>query len=88
MNGFGADCRCHRNSLDLAGTTHCKKNLPKRSRDPETEGELRRLAKVWLLVGLEMEESDDIRSAHVAVNPRMHYIGVPESQLDDIAATL
>ena len=86
--GFGADCRCHTNSVDLPTTTHCKKNLPFSKVSPLSEDEHRRLCKVWPLMGLEIPEGDRARSAHVAVDPRLHHVGVSEAELDATAASL
>ena len=90
VHGWGADCRCHRDAKDSLSITHCKKNLPRTSlRATETDDDLRRLAKVWLLVGLDMSDvADNARSLHVAVNPREHYVGFSEAQLDDLSSSL
>ena len=40
VNGWGADCRCHTNAVDIPGiTTHCKKNMPYSIRHPVTASE-------------------------------------------------
>ena len=84
--GMGADCRCHSNWLDVLGTTTwCKKKLPQRKVQPESEAELRRLAKVWLLCGLDISDGEELsRSFHVAIDPRSRYVGVSEAELDTI----
>ena len=87
--GWGADCRCHRNMFDADDTTHCKKNIALGTVRPLTMDEARRLCKVWLLVGDEIDHTTGFcRDAHVAVNPRHHYQGLIEAELDSLADAL
>ncbi len=87
--GWGADCRCHQNEVDLPGITNkCRKNMPYSMRSPLTDDEHRRLCKIWLLCGEDVEHGITERSDHVSINPRDFYLGFTEDQLDEIASTL
>ena len=86
--GAGADCRCHRDTVDLPAAMHCKKSLPLAKRDPIWMEEARRLAKVWLLVGEAVALGHTARNEHVSMNPRHHFVGWSEAGLDIYAVGL
>lgn len=88
--GCVADCRCHHDLSDVSGiSTHCRKNLTLRqNKTPTTIEEARRLAKVWLLCGESVAAGGIARSNHVGTDPRCHFVGKSEAELDALAAAL
>ena len=88
VRGYVADCRCHTDFADTPGvSSHCRKFLTLNARkSPTTMEEARRLAKIWLLTGHDIPDTSDIgRSDHVATDPREHFIGWTEAQIDNFA---
>ncbi len=58
--GWGANCRRHTNSTDCVKDNRCQKQVTTSDSSPASLLECRRLAKVWLLLGLEIP-TDDVR---------------------------
>ena len=87
-HGWGADCRCHVDVLDLPTTTHCKKNLSFPVANRLSDDEYRRLCKVWLVLGQDIHDDATPRTSHVSMNPRLHMLDWSEDDLDIFATTL
>ena len=84
--GYGATCGDHENEGEK---TECKRQLRLGTKGGAiSEEECRCRLKAWLLLGQDIPDGPECRSAHMAIQPREIHPLLPESEYDRLAAAL
>ena len=84
---------CTQTSTNGSGySTNCKTSLFYVVKQSRTDDECRRLCKVWCLLGQDFDllpiASSSLRSMHVGLDPRLHFMDVSEDRLDEFTTSL